>query len=197
MAARQRFLKIIYPIFKFLNWVTKKRSHIFSSSKPALRSFYDLKATLNNGEEFSFAQLKNKKVLIVNTASDCGFTPQYDGLEKLYEKEKDRLVVLGFPANDFKHQENLDDRAIEEFCKRNYDISFPLMQKSTVVVHSTQNPVFEWLTDEERNGWNNHPPTWNFCKYLVDEKGNLTHFFESNESPLGKNILTAIEQKIN
>ena len=195
MTARQRFLKTIYPIFKFLNRLFKSRSHIFSSSRPALRSFYELKATLSSGEEFSFAQLKNKKVLIVNTASDCGFTPQYDGLEKLYEREKDRLVVLAFPANDFKHQENREDRAIAAFCKKNYGISFPLMQKSTVVVHSTQNPVFEWLTDEERNGWNNHAPTWNFCKYLVDEKGNLTDFFESNESPLGKKILTAIEGK--
>ena len=195
MTARQRFLKTIYPIFKFMNRLFKSRSHIFSSSRPALRSFYDLKATLNNGGEFSFAQLKNKKVLIVNTASDCGFTPQYEDLEKLYEKEKARLEILAFPANDFKQQENYNDNAIEEFCKRNYGISFPLMQKSKVTVHSTQNPVFQWLTDEERNGWNSHAPTWNFCKYLVDEKGNLTDFFESNESPTGKKILDAIDRE--
>ena len=88
MTARQRFLKLIYPLIKFLNRITNKNGNVFSSSKPALTSFYELKATLNNGETFDFDQLKNKKVLIVNTASDCGYTPQYLELEQLYEKEK-------------------------------------------------------------------------------------------------------------
>ena len=118
MTLRQRFLKIVYPVFRFLNRLFHRNSNAFSSSKPALRSFYDLKAVMNNGEEFSFSKLRNKKVLIVNTASDCGFTPQYEALEKLYEKEKDHLEILAFPANDFKGQENHDDSEISTFCKK-------------------------------------------------------------------------------
>ncbi len=194
MTARQRILKILYPVFQFVNRVFKRKNSIFSSDKPAIKSFYELSATLNNGEEFNFLQLKNKKVLIVNTASDCGFTPQYKDLEKLFELRKDRLEILAFPANDFKKQETRDDTAIENFCHKNYGVTFPLMKKSKVVVHSTQNRVFEWLTDKDRNGWNVHEPTWNFCKYLVDENGNLTHFFESAESPMSRNILSAIDR---
>ena len=193
MTAKQSILKFLYPLFLFVNRVFKKNDNIFSSDKPALRSFYDLKTTLHNGEKFDFAQLKNKKVLIVNTASDCGFTPQYEELEKLYALKKDTLEILAFPANDFKQQETAEDHEIHAFCKKHYGISFPLMHKSKVVLHSTQNPVFEWLTDKAANGWNENEPTWNFCKYLVDERGNLTHFFEASEAPMGKNILAALE----
>ena len=181
-------------MMQFIISILKKKRHIYSSDKPAIRSFYNLTATLNNGEEFNFAQLKNKKVLIVNTASDCAFTPQYAELEKLYQLKKDELTILAFPANDFREQESGDDNSIVAFCKKHYGVSFPLMHKSKVVVHPSQNKVFDWLTDEERNGWNSLQPTWNFCKYYINEKGNLTHFFESSESPLGKNIMQAIEK---
>ena len=195
MTVKQRFLKILYPIFIFLNRMFKKNNNIFSSDKKAIKSFYNLKATLNNGGEYDFAQLKNKKVLIVNTASDCGFTPQYGQLQKLYEMKKDSLTILAFPANDFKEQEWGGDQDIHNFCKNHYGLTFPLMRKSKVVLDSAQNPIYEWLTDKNANGWNEMEPTWNFCKYLVDENGNLTHFFEASESPLGKNIWAAIEQK--
>ena len=194
MTTRQKFLKFVYPLFAFLNRIFKKNADIFSSHKQAKESFYNLKAILNNGSEFDFAQLKNKKVLIVNTASDCGFTAQYEDLEKLFEQKKDKLEILAFPANDFKKQENKDDHAIAEFCKHNYGITFPLMRKSKVVIHSSQNKVYDWLTDKDKNGWNSNEPSWNFCKYLINEKGNLTHFFEAAEPPLGKNILAAIEE---
>ena len=111
------------------------------------------------------------------------------------KKKKNNLEILAFPANDFKEQEAHDDQYIETFCKKHYGVTFPLMKKSKVVVHSAQNNVYEWLTDKEQNGWNSTEPTWNFCKYLIDEKGNLTHFFAAAESPLGKNIVTAIERK--
>ena len=195
MTVKQSILKFLYPLFLFINRVFKKNDNIFSSDKPALKSFYELKTHLNNGEEFDFAQLRNKKVLIVNTASDCGFTPQYEELEKLYKNKKGSLTILGFPANDFKKQEAGEDHEIDLFCKKNYGITFPLMRKSKVVVHSTQNPVYEWLTDKTANGWNENEPSWNFCKYLVDEKGNLTHFFEASEAPMGKNILAALAEK--
>lgn len=195
MTTRQRFLQIIYPFFSFVTRLFKRKMLIFSSDKKALRSFYDLRSTLTTGEDFEFSKLKNKKVLIVNTASDCGYTAQLGELEKLYALKKDSLEILAFPANDFKKQESTEDHEINAFCKMHYGITFPLMRKSKVVIHSSQNEVFEWLTDKERNGWNVNDPSWNFCKYLVDEKGNLTHFFESSESPLGKNIRAAIDRK--
>lgn len=194
MTLKQQFLKAVYPIFAFLNRVLKKNNGMFSSDQPAKQSFYTLKTTLNNGNEFDFSKLKNKKVLIVNTASDCGFTAQYDDLEKLFNLKKESLEILAFPANDFQKQESKNDQSIAEFCKQNYGITFPLMKKSKVVVHSSQNNVYDWLTDKEKNGWNSNEPTWNFCKYLVNEKGNLTHFFEAAEPPLGKNILAAIAE---
>ena len=195
MTTRQRFLKIVYPIFSFFTRLFKRRMLIFSSEKKAIRPFYDLKFTLTNGEDYHFSQLRNKKVLIVNTASDCGYTAQYGELEQLYSLKKPSLEILAFPANDFKKQESTEDHLIDAFCKKHYGITFPLMRKSKVVIHSAQNEVFEWLTDKDRNGWNVNDPSWNFCKYLVDENGNLTHFFESSESPLGKNILSAIDRK--
>lgn len=195
MTARQKFLRWIYPVFNYIGKIFKFNSKAFSSDKPALQSFYELSARQSTGEEISFADIKGKKVLIVNTASDCGYTAQLKELEELYESKKDSLVILAFPANDFKEQEKNDDEAIAAFCKKNYGIKFPVMKKSRVVVHSDQNKVYEWLTDRDRNGWNEHAPTWNFCKYLVDEKGNLTHFFEAASSPASKKILNAIERK--
>ncbi len=194
MTAKQQFLKIVYPVFTFFTRIFKINKGIFVSDIAAPKSFYSLEATLNHGDEFDFSQLKNKKVLIVNTASDCGYTAQYEELEKLYNLKKEKLEILAFPANDFQKQESKDDHAIAEFCKTNYGISFPLMKKSKVVIHSTQNNVYDWLTDKEKNGWNSNEPSWNFCKYLVDEHGNLTHFFESSEAPMGKNILAALEE---
>jgi glutathione peroxidase len=194
MTAKQQFLKIVYPVFAYFTRIFKINKGIFSSDEPAAQSFYSLGAILNHGDEFDFSQLKNKKVLIVNTASDCGYTAQYEELEKLYNLKKDKLEILAFPANDFQKQESKDDNTIAEFCKHNYGISFPLMKKSKVVIHSTQNNVYDWLTDKEKNGWNSNEPSWNFCKYLVNEEGNLTHFFESSEAPMGKNILAAIEE---
>lgn len=194
MTTKQQFLKIVYPLFALFTRIFKINKGIFVSHISAPHSFYLLDSTLNHGDKFDFYSLKNKKVLIVNTASDCGYTAQYEELEKLYNLKKGELEILAFPANDFQNQENKDDQAIAEFCKSNYGITFPLMKKSRVVIHSTQNKVYDWLTDKEKNGWNSNQPSWNFCKYLVNEQGNLTHFFESSESPIGKNILAALEE---
>ncbi len=156
-------------------------------------SFYSLHSTLNNGKYFSFEQLKGKKVLLVNTASDCGYTGQYSQLQQLQDKAGEKLVILAFPANDFKQQEQGSDAQIAAFCHRNYGISFPLMQKTVVVKGAEQNPVFTWLTDKTLNGWNNRPPGWNFSKYLVNENGILTGYFGPSVSPLSKQLLQAVE----
>lgn len=155
-------------------------------------SFYSLKDTLIDGTAFDFEKLKGKKIMLVNTASDCGYTGQYDDLQKLSEQYKDKLVVIGFPANDFKEQEKGSDEEIAAFCKLNFGVSFPLMKKSSVKKGAGQNKIFEWLTDSTKNGWNNQPPSWNFCKYIVDEQGRLTNYFGSTIEPLGKEITEAI-----
>ncbi len=195
MTARQKVLKAVYPVFMWLAGKKGKTVNELSKEKalPAV-SFYSLKDTANNGAEFDFEKLKGKKIMLVNTASDCGFTGQYDDLQKLSEQFKDKLIVIGFPANDFKEQEKGDDNDIAEFCRLNFGVTFPLMKKSSVVKGSEQNKIFNWLSDSTKNGWNNKQPSWNFCKYLVDEEGRLINFFGSTVEPLGKEITEALNR---
>ncbi len=192
MTPRQAILKSVYPLLSFINKLFKMNTQVKNSSIPALRSFYDLKMTQNNGEMLDFKMLKNKKILIVNTASDCAYTNQYEGLQKMYEENKDHLLVIGFPSNDFGEQEKGNDITIEEFCKINFGVTFPLMMKSTVIKNDDQNEVFHWLTNKDMNGWNEKAPSWNFCKYVIDEKGNLTHFFEAAFEPSDSKLVLAI-----
>jgi len=196
MTPRQKILKAIYPVWM---WYTKLRgknvTKLRAENKPPPVSFYSLKGVLNNNNELDFGSLKGKKVLLVNTASDCGYTKQYDALEKLYKENGDKLVIIGFPANDFKHEEKGTDEEIEAFCRLNYGVDFPLMKKSVVIKSDAQNPVFKWLTDPAMNGWNSKPPSWNFAKYLVNEKGELTDYFGSSISPMSKDMLDAINKK--
>ncbi len=192
MTGKQTFMKFFYPAIEAAGKLFKVNSKVLSSQTPAATSFYDLKAIMNNGKEYDFSLLRHKKVLIVNTASNCGYTAQYDDLEKLYGIEKDKLEIIAFPANDFKEQEKDDDETIANFCKINFGVTFPLMKKTVVVKREDQSNVYNWLTQKEKNGWNTQEPTWNFCKYLIDENGNLTHFFEASISPLGKEVTDAI-----
>ena len=115
-------------------------------------------------------------------------------MQKLADDQKDKLLVIGFPANDFKEQEKGTDEEIAQFCKMNFGVSFPLAKKSVVIRSAQQNPVYQWLTDSTRNGWNKKPPTWNFTKYLVNEEGKLTHYFGPSVSPLSKDVLDAVSQ---
>ena len=196
MTIRQRILKAVYPAFTWFGRVTGKNSKVFTNESPKqpTQSFYDLSITLNNGNTTSLSNYKGKKVLIVNTASDCGYTDQYDDLQKLYEQNKDRLVIIGFPANDFKEQEKGTDEDIEKFCRLNYGVTFPLAKKSTVIEGPEQNPVFQWLTDKNKNGWTNKKPTWNFSKYLINEQGVLVNYFDPSISPTGKEVTEAIRK---
>jgi len=192
MTLRQMFLKAVYPLFV---WSQGKTAKQFGNEQAKSNvPFYDLKAVANNGSEFNFAQLKGKKVLLVNTASNCGYTPQYDDLQKLYEQYQNKLVILGFPANDFKEQEKGNDEDIAQFCKINFGVTFPLMKKSTVIKGAEQNPVFKWLSDSTQNGWSNKQPSWNFSKYLVNEEGQLVHYFDPAVSPLSKEVIDAINK---
>lgn len=154
--------------------------------------FYQLKMTSLDGKEVDFSEFRGKKVLLVNTASKCGFTPQYEDLEALYKQYKDQgVVVLGFPSGDFMNQELKSSEEIAAFCKKNYGVTFPLFEKSSVKGEE-KNPVFDWLTDKDRNGWNTEEPSWNFCKYLVDENGKLVAFYPSKVKPLSQDILSKL-----
>ena len=195
MTGRQKFLNAIYPIVMWLSGKTEKTSKNLSNEKATpIVSFYTLKDTAIDGTAFNLESLKGKKVMLVNTASDCGYTGQYDNLQKLSEQYKDKLVVIGFPANDFKDQEKGTDEEIATFCKRNFGVSFSLMKKSSVIKGANQNKIFEWLTDSTKNGWNNQQPSWNFCKFIVNEQGRLTHFFASGVEPLGQEVKAALNQ---
>ncbi len=193
MTWRQSFLKTVYPLvmLKGKMFPDKKAIQVNTAKTQPVISFYTLRAIANNGEPIDFSAFKGKKVLIVNTASNCGYTAQYDELEKLHQQYKD-LVILGFPANDFKQQEKKDNAAIAEFCKVNFGITFPLMEKSHVVKGPEQNPVFAWLTNAKQNGWCDQQPVWNFSKYLINEDGVLTNFFSMTVSPLSTTVISAL-----
>jgi glutathione peroxidase len=196
MSARQKILKAVYPAWMWWAKLTGKNvTELSNEQKKPNVSFYLLKGTLNDGTTLDFSTLKGKKVLLVNTASDCGYTNQYSDLQKLSADHPDNLVVIAFPANDFKEQEKGTDEEIAEFCKANYNIRFPLMKKTSVIKGPGQHEVFQWLTDSTKNGWNNKQPSWNFAKYLVSEEGVLTKYFGSSISPLNKEVVDAIDAK--
>jgi glutathione peroxidase len=191
MTIRQKLLKAVYPVFMRLQG--KSGKVLANEHKAPNFSFYSLKGTLSNGSAYDFSQLKGKKVLIVNTASDCGYTGQYDELQQLYKRFENKLVILGFPANDFKEQEKGNDEEIAQFCKVNFGVTFPLMKKSSVVKSNQQNEVYQWLSDAAKNGWNDKSPSWNFSKYLIDENGILTHYFDPAVSPLSEQVVNEIK----
>lgn len=164
-------------------------------SLKAQTSFYDLKAKTIDGKDFDFSSLKGKKVLVVNTASKCGYTPQYEDLEKLYQTYKDKnFVIIGFPANNFLHQEPGTNTDIKEFCTKNYGVTFQIMEKISVK-GDDMDAVYHWLTEKGKNGKMDSEVKWNFQKYMVDEKGNLVDIAYSKEKPLSEKIVNWINGK--
>jgi len=196
MTGKQKVMKAIYPMITGVTRLFGKNNDVFvnTDQKIPLYKLYDLQVKLNTGDQRNLQDFAGRKLLIVNTASDCGYTRQYEELQQLQERFGDKLQVIGFPANDFSEQEKGTDAEIMQFCKVNYGITFPLSTKTVVVKSADQNPVFRWLTDKSLNGWNDKAPGWNFCKFLIDEKGTLTHYFEPSVSPLGNDMIRAIEE---
>jgi len=195
MTVRQTALKFIYPLWMLFNRLLKRKCSVLKNERNVQppQSFYSLSVYLNNGKEFRFESLKGKKVLLVNTASDCGYTNQYNDLQKLHEDFRDKLMVIGFPANDFKEQEKGSDEEIAQFCKINFGVTFPLAKKNSVRKGKGQQEVFQWLTDKSRNGWNSKQPSWNFSKYLVNEQGTLTNYFDPAVSPRSDEVIKEVE----
>jgi len=158
-----------------------------------MKTLYDFKTKTIDGKDFDLASLKGKKVLIVNTASKCGNTPQYKDLEDLYKKYGgDKFVIIGFPANNFMGQEPGTNEQIHEFCTLNYGVTFPMMSKISVK-GKDMDPIYQWLTTKELNGKMDSKVTWNFQKYLVDEQGKLVDTIDPKTSPESERIVNWIK----
>lgn len=148
------------------------------------KTIYDFKVKSIDGTTFDFSSLKGKKIIIVNTASECGNTPQYKELEELYKKYKSKnVVIIGFPANNFGGQEPGSDKDIKAFCTKNYAVTFPMMSKISVK-GSDMAMIYKWLTEKAENGVKDAPVTWNFQKFLIDEKGNWVASVAPKTTPL-------------
>lgn len=159
----------------------------------AMKTLYDFKTRTIDGKEFNLSSLKGKKVLIVNTASKCGFTPQYKELEELYKTYGgDKFVIIGFPANNFANQEPGSDSEIKSFCSLNYGVTFPMMSKISVK-GDDMDPIYQWLTRKELNGKMDSEVKWNFQKYLIDEHGNLVDVVDSRTLPNSDRIVNWIK----
>ncbi len=156
--------------------------------------FYDFKVKTLEGQEFDFSSLKGKKVMVVNVASKCGLTPQYKELEEVYEKyQSDNFVIIGFPANNFMNQEPGTASEIRKFCTDNYGVTFPIMEKISVK-GDDMHPVYQWLTSKSKNGVRDSEVSWNFQKYLIDEKGNLAEVIPPKEKPTSDKVLAWISE---
>lgn len=160
---------------------------LFSSQAQQAKSIHSFKVTALDGKTIDFSKFKGKKILIVNTASECGFTKQYEDLQKLYETYKNKLVVVGFPANNFGGQEPGTNEEIGVFCKKNYGVTFPMAAKVSVKGKDTA-PIFKFLTDKKLNGVKNTTILWNFEKFLLNEKGELIDTFISTTKPTSDSI---------
>lgn len=136
-----------------------------------------------DGSITTLATYRGRKILVVNTASECGFTPQYAELQSLHEAHADRIAVLAFPCNQFGAQEPGDNQSVLAFCESRFGVRFPVLAKCDVLGEHVS-PLFSWLSDPVQNGWNSQAPTWNFCKYLIDEEGRLLSALGSSVSPL-------------
>ena len=173
--------RLIYPII-FL-------AMTFSTTTQAQKSFYDYTVTTIDGQEFPLSQLKGKKVLVVNTASKCGYTPQYAKLEELYQQHGgENFTIIGFPANNFLSQEPGTNEEIKEFCQVNYGVTFPMMEKISVKGGDIS-PLYQWLTEKDFNGVIDAKVKWNFQKFMINEDCTLAGMVPPGESPMGETIV--------
>lgn len=159
------------------------------------KTLHDFTVKDIDGNDFNLSSLKGKKVLVVNVASKCGLTPQYEDLQRLYETYKDKnFVIIGFPANNFMGQEPGTNAEIKEFCSVNYGVTFPMMDKISVK-GKNQAPLYKWLTNKSENGKIDQAVTWNFQKFMVDEEGHVVDVVMPKESPLSEKIINWINEE--
>ncbi len=184
-----RYFMLLSTLFNLFHFSAKAQTE--RADIPA--SIYDFKVKALDGGMIDFSKFKGKKILIVNTASKCGNTPQYEGLERLYKKYNDKLVIVGFPANNFMQQEPGSNEEIAEFCKKNYGVSFPMAAKISVKGKS-QAPLYTWLTEKKYNQVQSSTVKWNFQKYLLDENGALIHVYAPGTDPESEEVIKGILQ---
>jgi len=170
-----------------LSWFNKK-----DDIKDLSEDIYQYSAIDINGDTVFFERFKGKYILIVNTASKCGFSYQYSQLQKLYETYKDKLVICAFPANNFLWQEPLSNEEIKMFCNNNYEVTFPVFEKISVKGNN-KHPIYKWLSNKELNGQIDKEPSWNFFKYLIDSEGKLMYYFDSSVEPLSSQITVILD----
>lgn len=178
------FAAIIFVSFAFTTNETAPAAH----KQPTV---YGFKVEALEGGTIDFSSYKGKKILIVNTASKCGYTPQYTELQELYEKYKDKLVVIGFPANNFGGQEPGTNADIKAFCTGTYHVTFPMAAKISVKGDDTH-PLYQWLTSKDKNGVLDAEIKWNFNKFLLNEKGELIAYFPSKVKPMDQEIISKL-----
>jgi ABC-type multidrug transport system ATPase subunit/glutathione peroxidase-family protein len=182
----------VYALLK--RFASKSTLSNLKKVKP-MKSIFDIPLVDIQGRTVNLNAFKGKKILVVNTASECGYTPQYAQLEELHQQFGHAIAVLGFPCNDFGGQEPGSELEIKTFCQARYGVTFPLFSK----LHVTgveKHPLYSWLTDPALNGWNSQEPTWNFCKYVIDEEGKLLHFLNANIDPFDERISRIMEKII-
>lgn len=188
---------ILIPVFSLLFLSCGKKA----DNTQAIKKEKGISLYTNNfniktisGNTFDLKSLKGKKVMIVNTASKCGLTPQYEKLEALYQKYKNKnFIIIGFPANDFLSQEPGTNQEIAHFCKQNYGVSFPMMEKISVK-GNTMHPLYQFLTEKNKNGFSDSEVAWNFQKYLIDEEGHIQHIIAPKTTPDAQEIVNWITQ---
>jgi len=189
-------IKLITISFTLLSCVTNTNPSILNKELTATspiiaKSIYDFKVEALDGSTIDFSKFKGKKILIVNTASACGYTPQYEGLEALYKKYQDKLIIVGFPANNFGGQEPGTNGEIKEFCKKNYGVTFPMAAKISVKGDDMA-AIYKWLCNKSENGVLDASISWNFNKFLLDEKGNLITKFDSKVTPMSEELVSKL-----
>jgi glutathione peroxidase len=190
---RNTVIAVTMSLFGF-NGKAQSESVRATQNVTMTESIYQFKVQDLYGSEFDFSKLKGKKILIVNTASKCGLTPQYKDLEAIYEKYKDKnLVIVGFPANNFAGQEPASNEEIGTFCQKNYGVTFPMMAKISVK-GDDMHPLYKFLTQESKNGFLDSEVEWNFQKYLIDENGKLVAVFKPDVLPTDQSIVRWFEK---
>ena len=185
-------ISLILTAYTYAGKTTKDSSpEVKTSPMDNSKSIYDYTFTTLEGKKVKLSEYKGKKILFVNTASQCGFTYQYAGLQELYTKYKDKMVIIGFPSNQFGEQEPGDNKEIKTFCTKNYGVDFPMSEKIDVK-GPKQDPIYHWLTSKDMNGKLDSEVKWNFQKYLIDENGNFVQMYLSKVKPMDADLVSAI-----
>ena len=179
---------VILVVLALAVWTMLKGGSAYTP-KESNADFYSLSCKTIKGNDYYFNQLKGKKVLIVNTASECGLTPQYKGLQKIHEQYGESLTIIGFPCNDFGNQESGSNEEINSFCSKNYGVSFQMMEKVSIK-GDAPHPVYVWLLNKSENGVADHTVRWNFHKFLIDEDGSLVGSYKSVVKPTDNQIIS-------